>query len=442
VRRASAASGAVFRIGFGLVGLILVVRFFAHGWIQTIYIDPAYHYTYPGFGWVRPWSPIGMYLEFLVLGAGAIGVALGYRYRLSALVFGLALAHVELMDRAMYLNHYYWASLTALVLVFLPVHRMWSLDANAGRVREPGWVPAWVVWGLRFQVGIVYAFAGLAKINGDWLLHGQPLATWLPARSGMFGIGTLLTLPLTAIVLSWAGALFDLTVVGWLSWRRTRRYVFVCLVLFHLSTWVLFPSIGVFPLLMSLAALVFFDPDWPLRFANSCAPAPDATDGRLRPMAVAATAVYLLVMIALPLRHYAVPGDVKWTGRGYLFSWQVMLSEKAAASEFVVTDPADGRSWTVSPPSYLTERQLMVMPTDPVMIRQTAQLIADDIGGVEVSARILMTLNGRPSAPLTDPKQVLARAHDVEGPRSVTGAFPDRLPPIQPIAEFRTACPK
>jgi vitamin K-dependent gamma-carboxylase len=405
----SAASVAVFRIGFGLVGLLLVVRFFAHGWIQTLYIAPAYHYTYPGFGWVRPWPGIGMYLEFAVLGVAAIGVALGYHHRLSALIFGIGLAHIELMDRALYLNHYYWAALTALVMVFLPVHRMWSIDVRLGRVRERGWVPAWVVLGLRFQVGFVYFFAGLAKINGDWLLHGQPLAIWLPARSGMVVIGPLLALPATAIALAWIGAFFDLTVVFWLLRHRTRRYAFVFLVLFHSSTWVLFPSIGVFPLLMSLAALVFFEPAWPSRFAKNPATIPETNDRRLRPAALTALAIYVLVMVALPLRHYALPGDVKWNGRGYLFSWQVMLSEKAAYSEFIVTDPSTNRSWAVLPPSYLTTRQLMVMPTDPVMIRQTAQVVADDIGdGVEVSARIVMTLDGRPSKLLTDPGQILA----------------------------------
>ena len=90
-------------------------------------------------------------------------------------------------------------------------------------------------------------------------------------------------------------------------------------------------------------------------------------------------------MIAIPLRHHLTPGDVKWTGEGYLGSWQVMLSEKSASADFVVTDPASGKSWRVPAPDYLTERQQMVMATDPVMIRQTARLIADDLGGESMS---------------------------------------------------------
>ena len=264
----SAASGALFRIGFGIVGVVLVVRFFARGWIETLLIEPAYHFSYPGFEWVRVWPEPWMHLHFLVIGLAALGIAIGYRYRLSAGLFALSLGYVELIDRSLYLNHYYWVVLTAAVMVFLPLNATLSLDARHGRVRTPGRYPAWVIWMLRFQVGMVYVFAGLAKLNGDWLLRAEPLSTWLPARSEMWLIGPVLTLPVVAYLFSWAGALFDLTIVGWLSWRPSRPYAYVALVVFHTLTWLMFPSIGLFPLLMSLSALVFFDPAWPERFLH------------------------------------------------------------------------------------------------------------------------------------------------------------------------------
>ena len=42
-------------------------------------------------------------------------------------------------------------------------------------------MPLGAVWLVRAQVGIVYVFVGLAKLNADWLLHGDPLRMWLPA---------------------------------------------------------------------------------------------------------------------------------------------------------------------------------------------------------------------------------------------------------------------
>lgn len=404
-RAVSAASAAVLRIGFGLVGLTLVVRFFAHDWIDRLLVDPRFHFTYPGFEWVQPLPSPWMHLVFAAMGLAAGAIAIGYRHRVAAVVFSLGLAYVELIDRTNFLNHYYWMVLTAGLLVFLPVDRMWSLDSRLGRVADAGWVPAWVVWLLRFQVGMVYFFAGVAKLNADWLLHAEPLATWLPARADMPLVGPLLALPATAFVLSWAGAFFDVTVVGWLSWSRTRLAAFVALVVFHTSTWLLFPSIGVFPLIMSLSALVFFEPDWPLRLLGR----KRASVGRvfaLQPVWLAVAALYVLAMLVIPLRHHLIPGDVRWTGEGYQGSWQVMLTDKTGTVDFTVARRGD--SWVVPPPEYLTDRQLAVMATDPALIQQTARLIADELGA-SVGARAVVAINGRRGVELTDPTVDLSR---------------------------------
>ena len=401
-RPVSPASAAVFRIGFGLGGVILVARFLAKGWVETLFLEPAYHFPYPGFEWVKVWPGWGMYAHFALIGLAAVGILLGFRTRICALVFAMLLAYVELIDRTLYLNHYYWVILTAAVLAFLPVDRAFSLDSRRDRV--PGqWIPAWVIWLLRFQVGMVYFFAGLAKLNADWLIHGEPMATWLPGRSGLPLIGPMLALPATALVASWLGAFFDLTIVFWLLNRRTRLAAFVVVAMFHTATWVLFPSIGLFPLLMTMSALIFFEPDWPARFTRRRRVAQPEKEFTIHRPWLGLVVLYLAVMVALPLRHYLVPGDVKWTGEGYLGSWQVMLSEKSGSATFVVTDPKTGDTWRVPPPSYLTPRQEVVMATDPIMIKETADLISEDLGGVEVAADVVLSFNGRPSTQFTNP---------------------------------------
>ena len=81
-----------------------------------------------------------------------------------------------------YLNHYYLVSLLSLWMCFLPAEKVWSMDA---RRADPGTVsiPAWCIWVLRWQVGLVYFYAAIAKLQPDWLLHGQPLNIWLLAQS-------------------------------------------------------------------------------------------------------------------------------------------------------------------------------------------------------------------------------------------------------------------
>src|SRR6185369_4772318 len=126
-------------------------------------------------------------------------------------------------------------------------------------------VPAYCVYLLRFQLGVVYFFAGIAKLNGDWLLRAQPLRIWLAARADLPILGGFLAEPWVAWTASWAGAFFDLTIVGFLLLPRTRRAAFVAVVVFHVATGLLFP-IGMFPWIMVAAATVFFAPDWPTRF--------------------------------------------------------------------------------------------------------------------------------------------------------------------------------
>ena len=50
----SGASVTAFRVAFGSIALITIVRLFAHGWVDDLYVDPTLHFTYCGFGWVRP----------------------------------------------------------------------------------------------------------------------------------------------------------------------------------------------------------------------------------------------------------------------------------------------------------------------------------------------------------------------------------------------------
>ena len=67
-------------------------------------------------------------------------------------------------------------------------------------------IPSWVVWVLTAQVGVVYMFGGLAKLNADWLFHAQPLRIWLYNNGDLTLVGPLLKETWMAYAMSWAGA--------------------------------------------------------------------------------------------------------------------------------------------------------------------------------------------------------------------------------------------
>lgn len=416
-RPVSAQSVAVFRIGFGLLVAFSSVRFLAKGWVETLYLEPEHHLTYPYFGWVEPLPAPWMYLWVAAVACSGVAIAVGYRLRPALGMFLVGFAYLELIDAALYLNHYWFLTVVAALLLILPVGNHWSLDAYTGRVRPSNTVPAFVVWALRAQLAAVYLFAGLAKLNADWLFRAQPLRTWLADRTDVALVGPLLDEPVVAYLASWSGAAFDCTIVAWLLWRRTRPLAYLTLVGFHLVTGALF-QIGVFPLVMIVATMIFFEPDWPSRLRRTGRSAPQEVEepgqtATIRRSSMAALAVLAMLQVMMPLRHYAYPGDVRWTEEGYLGAWRVMLTEKAGHVEFEVSDPTTGEVWQASPTLVLTDWQAAVAATKPDLIHRTAQLLADYYaeqgrGPVEIRARALVTMNGRPAQLMIDPSVDLA----------------------------------
>lgn len=422
-RPVPAQSVAAFRIGFGLLVTFSSLRFLAKGWVETLYLAPEHHLTYRWFEWIRPLPAALMYVVVAAVAFAGVAMAAGYRTRPAAAVFVVTFGYLELIEATLYLNHYWFMSLVGMLMVALPVDRHWSLDAEQQRVEPSPLVAAWVVWALRAQLAAVYVFAGIAKINHDWLVRAQPMTLWLADRTDTPIIGPLLGLPGVALGFSWAGMLFDCTIVGWLLWRRSRPLAYASLVLFHVVTGLLF-QIGVFPLVMILLTLVFFAPDWPDRFVgrrksdrSSSAEQPEVRGHHApttrRPIACLLI-VFALVQIWLPLRHYVADSNVRWSEEGYLLAWRVMLTEKAGFVEFEVTDPSTGERWLVDAP--LTDWQAAAVSTRPDLIHATALLIAEDeatLGRneVEVRAYAWVAMNGRPAAQLIDADVDLA-AHD------------------------------
>src|SRR5581483_3016534 len=183
------ASLAAFRILFGMVMAFGMVRFIAKGWVRELYVEPAFHFAYPGFGWIHPWPDALMHVHFLLLALLALGMALGFFYRVCATLFFLGFTYVELIDQTAYLNHYYLIGLLSWLMIFLPAHGAWSLDVRRKPEICVSAVPAWCLNILRFQIMVVYIFAGLAKFNHDWLFRAEPLRIWFAARSDLPLIG-------------------------------------------------------------------------------------------------------------------------------------------------------------------------------------------------------------------------------------------------------------
>src|SRR5687767_11903007 len=103
---------------------------------------------------------------------------IGFCYRISAIIFFCSFSYLYLQEMTLYLNHFYLVCIICVLMIFLPVNRLWSVDAIIfGNSSET--VPFWSIWIYRALISIVYFYAGVAKMNVDWL-RGEPLLHWLP----------------------------------------------------------------------------------------------------------------------------------------------------------------------------------------------------------------------------------------------------------------------
>ena len=425
-RHVDIASLAAFRVIFGVVMFSSCARLLASGWIDTMYVEPRWFFTYPGFDWIRPWPAWGVYLHYAILAVLSLAIAAGAFHRIVTPLFTIGFAYTQLIDVTNYLNHHYLVVLLGVQLACLPANAAWSVDARRRPELRRETIPAWMVWLLRFQIGVVYVFAGLAKLKVDWLVHGQPLNLWMSARTETPLVGGLFAEPWIAHVMSWAGFLFDTTIALWLSWRRTRLVAYGVLILFHGATGYLF-NIGMFPIIMTSAALIFFSPSWPrallARFGVKMAtPALPSEPAHAPSRIVRAVIVaHVALQIALPLRHHFYPGSVLWNEDGMRFAWHVLVREKHGSVMFVASLP-DGRRVEIPPRNYLTARQEREMGGQPDLILQLAhhigrELRARGLHGVRVHAITRVSLNGRDPVPMIDPAVDLLEVVDF-GPRT------------------------
>ena len=408
----------MFRVLFGLLVAFGAGRFLSLDYLDALYCENATYFRYYGMSWV-PVPDVttirALYVGFVALGAL---IAVGLFTRAAAALFAITFAWVQLIDVVNYLNHYYLVVLLAALVVVLPTNAALSLDAALFSARRDA-VPFGAYLLLRFQVACVYVFAAVAKIGPDWLVHGQPLGLWLPARDELALVGPLLSIPFLTLLLSWCGFLYDATIVGWLSWRRTRVAAYLLVLLFHGLTSVFF-HIGMFPFIMAVATTAFFSPSWPRRLPLVPPARPPTRSMPIaRPVLVLA-ALWCAFHVLFPLRCFAIGDDVLWDEAGMRFSWRVMVREKSGALEYRVRVPSTGRELVVSPHDYLTWRQVNEMIGQPDMILQLAHAIRDDFAtkgmlDVQVYADAKVSLNGRRATRFIDPTVDLAGVEDDPG---------------------------
>jgi len=390
----------IFRIAFGAVMFYEGLYYLGFTWnnpATTNYINAffsgkhiVWNVYYPGFSWIKPVPEPLMTSLFVAFTFAGLLVALGVFYRPAIIGVFLSFSYINLMDAWTYLNHHYLACIIALLLSFMPADRrfsLWRLVTTASRQTERtarGEVPFWNVFLLRGQMFILYFYAGVAKINPDWL-SGEPLRMWFRqpkavqylepwvSSSAMQSIRTFLAQEYAIWGFAYGGLIFDLAIGFLLVFRRTRLLGFFLMLGFHTFNYFSW-KIGVFPVMAACLTMIFFEPDWPDRvwrwfrdpkFAKpdwrwllggavfvpvvgaalgwKFSPTPHVKNRhmRLAPWTTILVFGWLLFQAVVPLRHFFIEGPSNWTEEGTMFSWHMMLRTKVLGNcRIEIVDPA------------------------------------------------------------------------------------------------------
>lgn len=400
-----------FRIVFGLIMFFSASRFFLNGWVYQLFIEPEFYFTFLPF--IKPLSETTTYIAFGIMAFSALSIAFGFLYRLTTILYFSIFTYFELLDKSNYLNHYYFVSLVAFLLIFLPAGKAFSIDNLIFRNKNTTHVPAYQINMIKLMIGILYFFAGVAKLNPDWLFNAMPLKIWLQARYNFPLIGNILTQEWVAYFFSWAGCIFDLSIFFLLIINRTRIFAYLALIFFHVMTSSLFP-IGVFPYIMISITTIFFSAEvhqkihkfiFNLDWKNIDT---HYYQNKLyNNILLYSLYIFVAIQLILPFRYLLYQGNLFWHEQGFRFSWRVMLIEKVGYASFYITaDNAKGKI-AVNNNKYLNRTQIKYLNTQPDMMVQYAHFLKDKYESFgyknpKVFAEVYITLNGRPSRLFND----------------------------------------
>jgi hypothetical protein len=412
---ASIAPLVIFRIAFGALLFFSISRFILKGWVHAMYILPKMHFPYYGLEWMKVLSPNGMYVVFALLLLSSLGILFGAFYRCSSILFFVLFTYVELIDKTNYLNHYYFVSLVSFTLIFLPAAKAFSVDCKLFKQQEINQVSFFYIFILQLQLFLVYFFAGVAKINYDWLLEAQPLKIWLPAFSHYPIIGNFMEQTRVAYLFCWFGCSYDLLIGFFLFNKRTVNVAYFFVVVFHLAT-ALFFNIGMFPYIMMTITIIFFREEFHLKilhYLKRNLNYSNKTDSlgaivTLKKNLVTLFFIFFCIQVLMPFRYLFYNGKLFWTEQGYRFSWRVMLMEKAGTAFFYVQDKNTGNTTEVDNKEYLTYMQEKMMATQPDMMVDYAKFLKQEFlnkgfSDPIVTAQSYVTLNGSGSREFIDP---------------------------------------
>ena len=383
------------------------------GWVKKVLIEPQFTFSFIGLEWLQPLPHNLMYVYFVVMGIMGIFIMLGLKYTYSIITYTFLWAGVYFMQKSSYNNHYYLLLLISFCMIFLPANKYKSLDVKFGFVEDKQTMPKWVSLLFITQILIVYFYASIAKIYPDWL-DGTFTRNLLQGTTTRPFFLELFSQKWFYMFIAYTGIVFDLLIVPLFLFKKTRTIALICSVIFHTFNAIVL-QIGIFPFFALTFILFFYEPETIRKIFLKDKPISnhEKLDFSTSKVFKYLFIPYIIIQIALPLRHHFIEGDVFWTEEGHRLSWRMMLRER---SGFIVIKIQDNKTGETSIYDYnknLSSKQARQLATKPDFIWQYCQKIKKEYANKDISIFIdcKNSINRKPLQTLIDPKTDFTKAN-------------------------------
>ncbi len=397
--RVNGTSLEIFRIVLGLTVFAEAIRYLIE--LKENHVEPDFLFKFPLFSFVGRMPEQIMQGLLILLCISSIGIVLKKFYKASLLMSLIIYTYFFLLELSLFNNHYYLIILLLGLMLLIPQEGGLS-KLKSGIVPS---VPRWGICLVQFQLFIVYFFGGLAKVNSDWL-RGDVMRAVFTADPSYLPSFLPLSIDQASTFYTFGGLFFDLLVVPLLLYKRTRIPAALAAIFFHGSNAVSL-DIGVFPYFMIGALILFWTGDECLGILKKIKVLPsklqfsypEKSSMEMRPGLQAFLAVYLVIQLLLPVRHYFLPGNVDWNGQGKILAWRMKMPHKAAAKIQIHTfDKATGKQ--LFPKVKLNDHQVNALIYLPNIMPQFIDQLAGAIKNkrkeqLRFETTVMVSMNGR-----------------------------------------------
>lgn len=407
---------------------------------------------FPFFNFLQPPPLQWTFVMYGIMWMGAFGLMIGFLYRLSCLLFLIPYWYLFLLDKTVWNNHSYLYGLISILFFLCDAHRYCSVDGLWRKKIRNSHVPLWNYTLFRFQVFLVYFYAGLKKIDFDWMF-GYSM-TNLSKKWVFDPFRLILTddqIDLYLVHLS--GLTLDLTAGFLLFFDKTRPLAFFFVGSFHFMNSQMF-SIGMFSYTMLATLLIFCYADWPRSLfcklpqwvkvvsplgevaqtstcciynkedikpedkkknkeKDTCTPSPKTpppiSPGYNHQLCTLVVMFYIIIQLFLPYSHGLTKGYNNWTNGLYGYSWDMMVhrwNTQHVRITYVKKDT--GEVGYLAPDAFSNERHSR-WSSHGDMVKQYGTCLAEklkkyELDNIELYFDVWKSLNHRFQQRMFDPR--------------------------------------